>query len=307
MRYLECVLVQCASLRLRNVDCDIVFVTNARRAGSALGRAGSRLLRAIEDYGVEIREAEYQRRSWARVPMFFASYYVFDAIEALGGDDRLWLLTDVDCVWIDAPTVFAAAAGAGEAVGSIQIGYPPDWDIIGYTPTSLGDLAGRLSGRPTRVEGWIGGELITATGLQLRALMQAVIGAEAEAASIGFPLNTEEQLLSLVYALGRVRFANLNAVAGRIWTGPRHGAVNPAHPLELGLWHLPGEKGLAFRRAARELLRGRDQPLRRELADPQTAGRRFNVTGLPRARRLRDDAWIAAQRAQAIFGSRRGS
>jgi hypothetical protein len=303
LRYLECVLVQCASLRLRGVDCDISFVTNARRQRNVVGRAGARLLAEIEDYGVEIREAEYRHRGWARVPMFFASYYVFDAIEAVGGEDRLWLLTDVDCVWVDAPRVFAASDAAGPAVASIQIVYPPDWDNIGYSPATLADLAQRLSGKQAAVEGWIGGEFLVATGPQLRELMHVATALEAEATRIGSPLNTEEQLLTLACALGRVRFANLNAVAGRIWTGPRHGAVNPSRPLELGLWHLPGEKGLAFRRTAQALLRGRDGPLRRDLADPEAVGRRFNVAGLARGRQLQDDAWIAAQRARSILTS----
>src|SRR5439155_7567928 len=107
-RYLECVLVQCASLRLRDVDCDIVFVTNARTRRSSLGRWGARLLAHLDRYGVEIREADYRHRGWARTPAFFASHYVFDAIDAIDGEDRLCLLTDVDCVWVDAPRVFAA-------------------------------------------------------------------------------------------------------------------------------------------------------------------------------------------------------
>jgi hypothetical protein len=302
-RYLECVLVQSASLRLRDADCDIVLVTNAPARRETIGRYGILLLERIGRYGVQILETEYSHHDWAHSSSFFASHYVFDAIEAIGDENRLCLLVDVDCVWTDAPRVFAAAASAG-AVGSIQLRYPPDLDITGYTPVTLAQLGTRLVGEEVEIEGWIGGELLAATGPQLRALMKASTSVEAAAAAAGMPLNTEEQLLTLTSALGRVRFASLNHVAGRIWTGPRHAAVNPEHPLELGLWHLPGEKGTAFRRAASDLLKGRELELRRDLADVVAAGRRFNVTGLSRRRRIRDDAWIASQRVRSIISSR---
>lgn len=304
-RYLECVLVQAASLRLRGVDCDIVFVTNAAGRREGIGSYGARLLDGIARYGVEIRDTEYRHRTWVRTASYFASHYVFDAIDAIAGEDRLCLLSDVDCVWVDAPRVFAANPTPDAAVGSVQLAYPPDWDVNGYSPSGVAELAGRISGSTAEVHGWIGGELLAATGPQLHELMGAAIALEPEATAAGGRLNTEEQLLTLAHALGRVRFANLNHVAGRIWTGPRHGAVNPERPLELGLWHLPGEKGLAFRRTAGELLKGREVPLARDLSDPRDAGRRFNVTGLSRRRRVRDDAWIAAQRARSMLAARR--
>lgn len=86
--------------------------------------------------------------------------------------------------------------------------------------------------------------------------------------------------------------------------GPRQAAVNLARPLELGLWDLPAEKGLAFRRAAGDLLSGRQARLRRDLADPLAAGRRFNVTRLSRSRRARDDTWIATQRVRSTITAR---
>lgn len=302
-RYLECALVQVASLRLRSADCDIVFVTNVAQRRAAIGDHGTRLLDSILDYGAEIRYAEYDHRTWARSPSFYSSHYVFDAIDAVADEGRLCLLTDVDCVWIDPARVFVAA-GKLDAIGSVQLIYPPDFDLSGLSPTSLGRLGGRLGGNAVAVKEWIGGELLTGTGSQLAELGRAASVLEAEAAAAGTPLTTEEHLLTLAHTLGRVYFGSLNDVGGRIWTGPRHGAVNPERPLELGLWHLPGEKGLAFRRAANDLLKRREAGLQRDLADPAAAGRRFNVTGLARRRRMADDAWIARERARSLLASR---
>ncbi|MGH2914672.1 MAG: hypothetical protein ACRDMX_06770 [Solirubrobacteraceae bacterium] len=300
-RYLECVLVQAASLRLRDVNWDIVFVTNAADRRQEIGGYGMRLLDRIESYGVEIRHADYGHRSWARTTTFFASHYLFDAIAAVAEEDRLWLLTDVDCVWADPAQVFDAVRRL-DTIGSVALVYPADWDVCGYTPASLGRLGARLIGRDVEINSWIGGELVAATGPQLRELVLASTALEAEAVAAGSPVNTEEHLLTLANATGRVPIASLNHVAGRIWTGPRHHAVNPSRPIELGLWHLPGEKGLSFRRAAKALLRG-DEGLRRDLRDPVSAGPRFNVGGLPRSRRVADDAWIAAQRVRSLIRS----
>jgi hypothetical protein len=58
----------------------------------------------------------------------------------------------------------------------------------------------------------------------------------------------------------------------------------------------PGEKGLSFRRAADALLRRRTGRLREDLSSPARAATRFNLSGVGRSRRLRDDSWIAAAR-----------
>jgi hypothetical protein len=302
-RYLECVLVQVASLRLRGVDCDIIFVTNVRKR-RALGRRGERLLGYIEQLGVDIRFAEYQRRARADVPQYAASYYVFDAIDALASEHRTCYLTDVDCVWVDASRVFAAGRAVGRQVGCVQLRYPTDWDVDGYSPAALARLGQRISGAPVDVPCWIGGELLAATGPQLRKVMDAALAVEGEAVAQGSPLKTEEQLLTLTNALGRVSFASMNTVAGRIWTGPSHGAANPERPLELGLWHLPGEKALAFRRAANAILRGREAILDRDLANVGTAASRFNITGVGHGRRVKDVSWIASDRMRASIAAR---
>jgi hypothetical protein len=97
-----------------------------------------------------------------------------------------------------------------------------------------------------------------------------------------------------------VRFTDLSAVARRITTGPRSQALRVPNPEAIGLWHLPAEKGLSLRRTARQVHRGRVGPLRRDLADTARTARRFNVTGTGRLRRLRDDAWLAAQRLRSL-------
>src|ERR1700686_2818218 len=60
-RYLEGVLVQVASLRLRHVDGDLAVVTNLsdRRV---VGFRGGRLLSEIEAMGVEVLFADYLHR-----------------------------------------------------------------------------------------------------------------------------------------------------------------------------------------------------------------------------------------------------
>jgi hypothetical protein len=115
-------------------------------------------------------------------------------------------------------------------------------------------------------------------------------------AATGIGLSTEEQLLTLAGALGLVSYEDLSRVARRIWTGPRHGAPGIEDPLSLGLWHLPAEKGLSLRRAARQICGGRTSRLRADLADPAKMARRFNIQGSGLLHRVRDDCWLAMHR-----------
>jgi hypothetical protein len=257
----------------------------------------------IESLGVKRLHAEYRHRPAAvnGYETFASSRYVLDAILAATdgqpANRQLWL-TDVDCVWADAARVFGAAPPA-PAIGCVQIGYPPDWKVVDYGPpagsrVALGELALSMGGTQA-LPSWIGGELLSGSSDALRALVSACEEIDERLAAQRMVLATEEQTLTLVGALGLARFENLSTVAGRIWTGPRHGASNPANPLECGLWHLPSEKGLSLRRAANEMLAGRTEGLRRDLATTARAAQRFNVDGTGLARRLRDDGWLAKE------------
>ncbi|MBA3809957.1 MAG: hypothetical protein H0X28_16410 [Solirubrobacterales bacterium] len=295
-RYLECALVQAASLRLREVDCDLALVTNLtdRRA---VGFRGGRLLSQIEALGVKLLFAEYLHRPDVEVAHFASSRYVFDAITvaaAQGSEETPIWLVDVDCVWVDAPKLFAARPQS-PAIGCIHIGYPPDWVISGVTPKTVGELAVGLGASGTDLD-WVGGELLCGTAADLRELVSICEELELELSAEGRTFETEEQLLSLAGALGRVQFEDLSAVAQRVWTGPRHGAPAPPNSASLGLLHLPSEKGLGFRRAARAITSGHGERLARDLEVPARALKRFNVQGAGWTRRLRDDGWLAKQR-----------
>jgi hypothetical protein len=303
-RYMECALVQSGSLRMRDADCDVVFVTNLLDRAS-LGRRVARLLQAIESLEVEIVFADYRHRPLNQIAQFMSSQYVFDAIMAaadLGDPDRrLWLM-DVDCVWLDARKAFAAAP-APPGIGCIQIPYPPDWDITGFTPTDIEAIASRLGGSRKGI-GWVGGELLTGRARDLRELVSTCKALEGEIDGLGYALNTEEHLLSLAGALGLVEFCDLSAVARRVLTGPRHEAPPVNDPGALGVWHLPTEKGLGFRRGARAILAGKGNRLARDLDVPSRALKRFNIQGAGWPRRIRDDTWIAGQRVREGIASR---
>jgi hypothetical protein len=304
-RYLECVLVQAISLRLRGVECDLALVTNLTDRRS-LGGHGARLLEEIESAGVEIVFADYVHRPSGEVATFASSRYVFDAIVAASGkgdSDRQLCLVDVDCVWLDAPKVFAAVPPP-PGIGCIHIPYPPDWELYGFTPRTLGELAGRM-GAPDAPVRWVGGELLAGTAGDLRALVSTCEQLEREvAAAHEKTFATEEQLLSLAGALGRVQLHDFSSVAQRIWTGPRHGAPSVGDPGSLGLWHLPSEKGLGFRRAAHTIASGHAERLVGDLEDPARAMKRFNVAGAGWSRRIRDDGWLATQRLRDSLLSR---
>jgi hypothetical protein len=307
-RYLECALTQAATLRLREADCDLALVTNLADP-SSLPRAGARLMACIESLGVKVLRAEYLHRPVAAegYETFASSRYVLDAIlaaaEGQPANRQLWL-TDLDCVWVDAARVFGAAPPA-PTIGCVQIGYPPDWDVVDFGPpagsrVALGELALGMGGTQA-LPSWIGGELLTGTPEALRALVSTCEEIDERLAAQSMVLATEEQTLTLAGALELARFENLSPVAGRIWTGPRHGAANPKNPLECGLWHLPSEKGLSLRRAANEMLAERPDGLRRDLANPARAAQRFNVSGTGLARRLRDDGWLAKERLRGAL------
>jgi hypothetical protein len=304
-RYLECVAVQAASLRFSGADCDPVLVTNLEDPAVVLDHRGARLLDVLDDLGVRRVTAPYDHAPRRDVAMFHASRYVFDAILATAPADApqrpLWMV-DVDCVWRHPARAFAALPGAADpgAVGCVTIGYPPGWDVSGQTRESIGALAGRL-GDADPVPPWIGGELLAGTAAALRDLVGACERLDDALDAAGVFLATEEQLLTAAGALGRMRFADRSDLAGRIWTGPRHQAANPANPAALALWHLPSEKGLGFRRAARALATGRTGGLQRDLADTERALRRFNIAGGGLRTRLRNDGWLAAQRLRAAL------
>jgi len=311
-RYLECALVQAASLSLREVPCEQMLVTNVSDRG-VLGREGMELLQRMESLGVRIVPAEYRHRPGYDSEHYISSRYVLDAIlAAIAGqpeDRQLWL-TDLDCVWVDAARVFAATPPAGE-IGCVHIEYPLDWDGVGagefaITRRSIGELAASMGGPSADPPPWVGGELLSGTPGALRELVRTCEEIDAQLAARGEALLTEEQVLTLAGALGRVRFCELSAVAWRVLTGPRHGAIPREDVLSLGLWHLPSEKGLSLRRAAHEIRRGRTARLRRDLADPRRAGRRFNVAGVGLAHQIRDDGWIAKQRIAAMARSALG-
>jgi hypothetical protein len=302
-RYLECVLVQAASLRLRDVDCDLALVTNLKDRHS-VGTRGQRLLEQVESLGVSMLFADYLHRPSVGITTFAASRYVFDAIMAAsagaGAERQLWFV-DVDCVWLH-PAKTLAAVPDRPGIGCVNLVYPPDWDLYGFTPRTMGELASSM-GAPEHPLRWVGGEVLAGAAGDLRQLVATCEQLERELAAHDRVLTTEEQLLTLAGALGRVQFRDLSAVAQRIWTGPRHGAPPVRDPASLGLWHLPSEKGLGFRRAARTITSGHPERLMDDLATPSRALKRFNIAGAGWPRRIRDDSWLVMQRFRDGLGS----
>lgn len=300
-RYLECALVQAASLALRETSCELALATNVKDPAS-LGRHGARLLGAIESLGVRVLHAPYEHGPSDRRATYLSSRYVLDAILVASSgepDDRPLVLTDLDCVWVQPEMLFDLIPKAPE-IGAIHIEYPPDWGVVGFadagqTRIAIGQLAQEIGGNPGTPL-WIGGELLAGSASAVRDLVAGCAEIDRLLAERGQVLPTEEQVFSLAGAAGRVPFRDLFDVARRIQTGARHEAPLVADPCSLALWHLPSEKGLSLRRTASEILRGRTGPLRRDLTDPARLARRFNVAGTGVARRLRDDGWIAASR-----------
>jgi hypothetical protein len=294
-RYLECALVQAASLRLRDANCDVALLTNLTE-DSRLGRRARRLLAALRSLDVEII------RSALRIDPsggYGAARPLRDALAlACEGQDpqqRLWL-PNADCVWND-PQAALRLDLAAPGVGCLTIDYPPDWSIggpaqIGGTRRSLGATALRLGGSQGTPP-WIGGDVLMGACDALAELGE--VYDELDTQLRGEELvATNEQLLTLAGALGRVAFYDIGLVFGRIHTGARHrDAAARASGLEI--WHLPGEKGLSFRRAANLVLAGRSRQLGAELADETRATRRFNVAATRRSRQLRDYSWLAAR------------
>lgn len=309
VRYLECAVVQAASLRFRDVDCGLALATNITDP-RALGRTGAELIGRLGALGVEILPTEYRHRPADGSSTYVSSRYVLDAIlSAADGqpEERELLLTDLDCVWVGAERLFAAVPPPPR-VGCIHFSYPPDWDVVGFgevgrTPAAIGRLAASLGG-PVEPAPWVGGELLAGTPAALRNLVAACDEVDALLAARGEVLPTEEQVLTLVGALGKVSFENLERLASRVHTGPRHKAVAIEDPLSLDLWHLPAEKGLSLRRTAHAIRRGRTRGVRRDFSEPARMARRFNVLGTGVARQIRDDGWIARRRVSSVVRAR---
>jgi hypothetical protein len=304
-RYLECAVTQFATLAYRDVECELALVINVEDP-MRIGRRGAALLSKCEELGARVLTAPYGHRPKPGTETYVSSRYLLDAIVActqgLPPDRELWL-TDLDCVWADPSCTFAAAPPGGQ-VGCVFIEYPPDWDPVGFekagrTRNAIGELATSM-GHPVQTPPWVGGELICGTAATLLELVAACEQLDAELGAQGLTLPTEEQVLTLAGAVGRVSFTDLSAVARRITTGPRSHAPRVVGTREIGLWHLPSEKGLSMRRTAQELLRGRTDRLTRDLRDPERTARRFNVAHTGPLRRLRDDGWVASQRLRQL-------
>lgn len=322
VRYLECALVQAATLALRDADCEQALATNIADP-LTLGRAGAQMLERMRSLGVEMLRTEYRHRPADDDAYYLSSRYVLDAIlSATEGQppERPLFLTDLDCVWVAPDALFAAVPEPPE-IGCIYIEYPPDWDAVGSgdagnTRRKVGTLArdiaasGSIGADPRAIPDlpfWVGGELLVGTAGALRGLVATCERLDALMSERGEVLPTEEQVLSLAGALGLIRYRELSGLAWRVHTGRRHEARPVERPESLGLWHLPSEKGLSLRRTARALRRGRTEALRRDLADPHRLARRFNVAGTGLGRRLRDDGWIAQRRLSQTARRRLGA
>jgi hypothetical protein len=293
-RYLECALVQAASLRWKAPGSELLLVSNLE-GGSSLTRRGQALLERILSLGVEMVPAEYRHAPPPEVSFFRASRYVFDAIQAAAAgrdpEQRLWMV-DVDCVWMD-PQAAVEALAPRRGISALQIDYPPDMTSAGWSREDIGQLAARM-GASERLPDWIGAEVLAGSAAELLNLVTVCEQLDDELAGIGEYLPVEEHLLTLAGTLGRIVFADLASTVGRIWTGRRHNAANPLDPHALAIWHLPSQKGLGFRRAANALLRGPAKRLSQDLSRPASAAARFNLAGTSLAHVLRDDSWIAA-------------
>jgi len=296
LRYLECALVQAASLLLRGTGVEVAIVTNVRARDERLGRAERTLWDALGDLGVTRLEVALELASGADPD---ACRFPRNALLALAAepDERVVWLPNLDCVWVD-PARALAAAPAGQRVGGLVIGYPPGWRVGG--PAAIGDsregLAATASslGGPSDPPPWIGADLLAGRAGALRELITACD--ELEAGLIGRARASNEQLLTLSFALGRASAEDLSPLARRIQTGARHGGAAPEDAASLAIWHLPAEKGLSLRRTATALLDGHEQRVLSDLEDPQRAMNRFNLGRPGRARTLRDDAWVLAGR-----------
>jgi hypothetical protein len=307
LRYLECAVVQAASLRLGGADCDLALATNLRPGpGLGLGRAGRRLWGALEDLGVGYIAAPLRIEPGAGPAASRLPREALAAAAPLPDGREVWL-PNLDCVWRDPRLALRGAPPAG-MLGALVIPYPPDWQVggepaLGASRAALGASAAELGGPGREPPPWIGADLLAGSAATLRAAFQACDELDRRFAARGLTA-TNEQLLTLAAALGRVEVADLSGLARRIQTGARHTAGVPAGAAELAIWHLPAEKGLSLRRAARALARGDRARLAGDLAAPPRAMRRFNVGGARRARQLRDDAWVALGRLMPGRGRR---
>ncbi len=294
LRYLECALVQAASLRVAGAPCEVALVTNVD--GRQLPRSARRLWDALGELGVQRLPAPLRIDPGADPAcQRLAAEAIRAAVAGARPEHSLWV-PNLDCVWLD-PARALRAGPPADAVGVLAIPYPPDWRVggpeeIGATRAALGRRARALGAAGADAPPWIGGDVLAGSAAALAAAIEACEQLERELGATA----TNEQLLTLAAALGRIEIVDLSPLARRIQTGARHTAGVPADAAELALWHLPAEKGLSLRRTARLLARGGRRRFAADLSSPPRAMRRFNVGSARRIRQLRDDAWVALGR-----------
>ena len=202
LRYLECALVQAASLRLAGASCETVLLTNMR---GGPGREGRRMRGALGELGVEVRDIALRIEPGTPVG---ATRLPREAIRAaadgLDGARELWV-PNLDCVWID-PERALRACPRGGRVGALAIPYPPDWAVggpaaVGATREDLGRTAAGMGARLESAPPWIGADLLAGSARALLGLLAACDELDTELAARGATA-TNEQLLTPV---GRAR------------------------------------------------------------------------------------------------------
>jgi hypothetical protein len=275
--YWRCVAVFFATSHRQQPDARHVLYTNVESPPTVDGLDVAALLRRLE---VEVVQLPL---TFETPPGYYHAwrnqFYVFDIVRRLRDDlaeEDAALVLDSDCVWIASAEPMQDALRRDGVLTYIQP-YAPDWPVNGLTRTQMREVARALGGS----EGsgpliYCGGELVAATGAELRRLVPEVEQAWAglmDLHSRGEPVFTEEgQTLSFVYDQLGYPLGNGSPFVRRIWTGSL-GAHNTALPEDHGLlvWHLPVEKRFGIERLfpqafdpASELL---SLPLGRELRE----------------------------------------
>ena len=183
-------------------------------------------------------------------------FYVFDILHYL--NDRLMpsdsaMLLDSDCVWVsDVEPMWDALRRDGALTYVVM--YHPDWKNNGLSRVDMSTIASSLLGQEiSHPLVYCGGELIAATGAELRKLVPEVDAVWEQLmerhARNDSVFHEEGQTLSYIYYKLEYPLGNGDPFIRRIVTDSLGVDNNAsAHDHGLVVWHVPLEKRLGIRR-----------------------------------------------------------
>lgn len=235
--YYKCMCVAFASIKINNPTLSLQLTTNTLPP--------VKYCEILTKIGVSIRITPFTfLPDFLRLKKYRTSFYLFDAISN-ENTNNLYLDPDIICV-----SPIELTKSEEKCVGGLIMEFDENSDVNGISPRSASLIYADFEKTALSNHSHLGGEILYVPGAKHQELnnkIRALWAYNNKLAENGKNyLTTEEHFLSCLFSTEN--FFNLNHIALRIWTTrlSKFSEGGKFNPLELPIWHLPGEKFRAF-------------------------------------------------------------